>query len=152
MIYRHPSIVKYISSWQKNSKFYLAVEEICPLSQELPKLNDLQISIGLYSILKALNFLHTNASVSHNNICTASIYVSKDGNWKLAGMEYLCKYNDLNCDYLTKTKSSRYSKSVDPNEDKFLQNKLNRKDFIDVYAFGVLVCEILKFKTDSKFT
>ncbi|KAG5896264.1 hypothetical protein JTB14_033561 [Gonioctena quinquepunctata] len=150
MIFRHPCIIKYISSWQKNSKHYLAVEEVTPLSQILPTLNMVQISIGLYSVLKALCFLHQKALVSHNNVCTASIYVTKDGNWKLGGMEYLCSYKDMNCDYLSKTRTSRYSKSLDPNEDKLLQNNLGRRDFIDIFAFGILVCEILKSKIDDE--
>ncbi|CAG9853791.1 unnamed protein product [Phyllotreta striolata] len=149
MIYRHPSIVKYISSWKKNSKFYLAVEEIFPLAHELSRLDTLQISVGLYSILKALNFLHSNASVSHNNICLTSIYLSIDGNWKLAGMEYLCKYSELSCDYLMKTKSGRYNKSIDPNEEKIIDNKSKRKDAVDIYGFGVLVCEIFQSKSDA---
>nr|XP_023013396.1 protein-associating with the carboxyl-terminal domain of ezrin isoform X1 [Leptinotarsa decemlineata] len=152
MIFRHPCMIKYVSSWQKNSRFYLAVEEVVPLSHVLSSLNILQISVGLCSILKALCFLHQNAFVSHNNICCTSIYVTKDGNWKLGGMEYLCGYKDMNYDYLAKTRSSRYSKSIDPDEDKLLQNDLGRKDFIDVYAFGVFVCEILKSKTDDEIS
>ncbi|XP_028140589.1 protein-associating with the carboxyl-terminal domain of ezrin [Diabrotica virgifera virgifera] len=151
MIYRHPCIVKYVSSWHKDlAKYYLAVEEITPLSQEIAKLSGLEISVGLHSILKALNFLHSHAEVSHNNLCISSIYVSKEGNWKLAGMEFLCKYKDLTVDYLNKCKSNRYSKSVDPNEEKLFQMSSTRKDFIDIYAFGVLASDLLKtFKDES---
>ncbi|CAG9824056.1 unnamed protein product, partial [Phaedon cochleariae] len=151
MVFRHPCIIKYISSWKNNSKFYLAVEEVIPLAQVLPKLNSLQISVGLHSVLKALHFLHENASASHNNVCISSIYTTKDGNWKLGGMEYLSRYKDISCDYLSKTRSNRYGRSVDPNEEKLLDNKLGRRDFIDIYAFGALVSEILKsrLKDDS---
>ncbi|XP_072379255.1 protein-associating with the carboxyl-terminal domain of ezrin isoform X1 [Diabrotica undecimpunctata] len=149
MIYRHPCIVKYVSSWHKNSKYYLAVEEITPLSREISKLSGLQISVGLHSILKALNFLHSHAEVSHNNVCISSIYVSKEGNWKLGGMEFLCKYKDLTVDYLNKSKSSRYSKSIDPNEEQLFQMNSTRKDFIDIYAFGVLASDLLKTSKDE---
>lgn len=147
MIYRHPCIVKYVSSWRKSSKFYLALEEVFPLSYGLGTQNTLQICIGLHSVLKALCFLHEKAQVSHNNICTTSIYITKDGNWKLGGMEYVCKFNELTTDYLTKSKTNRYNKAIDSNEIKNLSN--NSKDCIDIYAFGVLVCEVLRSKSDD---
>lgn len=148
MIYRHPFILRYISSWSKGSKFYLAIEEVTPLSHILANQNTLQICINLYSIIKALCFLHEKAEVSHNNVCTAAIYVTKDGDWKLGGMEYLCKFSELKSDYLAKTKTSRYTKAVDPNEASLVEG--SRKDCVDVYAFGVLVGEVLKNKNDGK--
>lgn len=149
MVYRHPYIIKYISSWHKNSKLYLAVEDVKPLSHVLPTLNPLQICIGLHSILKALCFLHEKALVSHNNICIASIYVARDGTWKLGGMEYLCRFTELTTDYLNKSRSNRYNKSVDPNEEKNAKNSGNRQDHIDVYAFGVLASEALQNIADG---
>ncbi|XP_044262343.1 protein-associating with the carboxyl-terminal domain of ezrin isoform X2 [Tribolium madens] len=147
MIYRHPCILRYISSWQKSSKYYLAVEEVVPLSHVLATQNTLQICIGLHSILKALCFLHEKASISHNNICTAAIYTSKEGSWKLGGMEYACKFNELNSNFLKKSRNSRYNKAIDPNEEKHIQGP--RRDFIDIFAFGVLVCEVLKSKPED---
>lgn len=149
MIHRHPCILKYISSWNERLKFYLAVEVAKPLSHLLPSLSSLQICIGLHSILKALCFLHENALASHNNVCIASIYVTKDGNWKLGGMEYLCRFNELNVEYLNKTRNHRYEKAVDPNESKLMKDTNSRKDFIDVYAFGVLACEVLQKHIDG---
>lgn len=139
-----------MSSWRKGSEFFLAVEDVKPLSHILPTLNGLQICIGLHSILKALCFLHEKALVSHNNVCVASIYVTKDGRWKLGGMEYLCSFKELNCDYIAKTRNSRYEKSIDANELKTLKMGQCRKDFIDVYAFGALALEILNKITDGK--
>ncbi|GJQ72593.1 hypothetical protein Trydic_g1258 [Trypoxylus dichotomus] len=92
MIHRHPCILKYVSSWQKGSKFHLAVEDVKPLSHVVLSQSSLQLCIGLHSILKALCFLHERAGASHNNVCIGSIYVTKDGNWKLGGMEYLYIY------------------------------------------------------------
>nr|CAH7766826.1 unnamed protein product [Callosobruchus chinensis] len=150
MVYRHPCILKYVSSWKKYSKCYLAVEEVMPLSQVLGTLNSFQISIGLHSIVKALYFLHEHAQSSHNNVCITSIYVTRDGSWKLGSMEYLCKYKELNSEYLCKTKMSRYNKAVDPKEEAFIDKE--RKYFIDVYAFGVLVCELLKSKSSDEIS
>lgn len=100
-------------------------------------------------MLKALCFLHETALVSHNNVCVASIYVTRDGRWKLGGMEYLCTFKELNSDYIVKTRNSRYEKSIDPDEVKVLKTAKCRKDFIDVYAFAALALEILKKVTDG---
>lgn len=150
MIYRHPCILKYVSSWGKGSKFFLAVEDVKPLSHILPTLSGLQICIGLHSVLKALCFLHEKALVSHNNVCIASIYVTRDGSWKLGGTEYLCPFKELTSDYIAKTQTSRYDKAIDSNEIKYLKQENCRKDFIDVYAFGVLAAEVLKAVTEGK--
>lgn len=149
MIYRHPSILKYISSWRRGSKYYLAVEDVKPLTHVLAQQNTLQICIGLFSILKALIFLHEKGCVSHNNVATAAIYVTKDGSWRLGGTEYLCSYAELNSDYLNKIRTHRYSKSIDPDEERNIKNREIALEFIDVYGFGVLVLEVLKKKSDD---
>lgn len=149
MVYRHPCILKYVSSWQKNLKSYLAVEDVTPLAHIVTKLSSLQISIGLYSILKSLGFLHEKALASHNNVCISSIYVTKEGNWKLGGMEFLCKYNELTSEYLSKSRGNRYNRAVDSNEDKLVKDG-KKKDFVDIYAFSVLAMEVLKSKVDGK--
>lgn len=145
MLYRHPSILKYISSWHRSAKFHLVVEEVTPLFLALSNQSLLQICIGLHSILKALCFLHEKAAVNHNNVCVASIYVTKDGSWRLGGMEYLCRLADISADYLSKTREHRYKKALDPDED-----KVRRFDAIDVYAFGVLAEEVLKKRKEGK--
>ncbi|KAF5302694.1 hypothetical protein FQR65_LT08436 [Abscondita terminalis] len=149
MLYRHPSILKYISSWHKGSKFYLAVEEVKPLSHTLSSQNTMQICIGLHSILKALCFLHSYVGVTHNNLCVASIYVTKEGNWRLGGMEYLCKFDELSEEYLSKTRAHRYDKAVDPDECKSIKSIKENPTCIDSFGFAILVKEVLQNRKDD---
>ncbi|XP_017757308.1 PREDICTED: protein-associating with the carboxyl-terminal domain of ezrin isoform X2 [Eufriesea mexicana] len=144
MLYRHPCILKYISSWSKGSKFFLATEQVKPLIQSLETQNTLQICMGLYSILRALVFLHEKASVSHNNLCESSIYVTPEGCWKLGGLECLCKFNELTSSYLQKIRNYRYKKAISCNEDTIVTS--TSFTTIDVYAFGILAEDILKLK------
>ncbi|XP_003487476.1 protein-associating with the carboxyl-terminal domain of ezrin isoform X1 [Bombus impatiens] len=144
MLYRHPCILKYVSSWSKGSKFFLATEQVKPLIQSIETQNTLQICMGLYSILRALVFLHEKAFVSHNNLCESSIYVTPEGCWKLGGLECLCKFNDLTSSYLQKIKSYRCEKAISINEDATIT--LTNFTTIDVYAFGVLAEDILRQK------
>ncbi|KAM0730032.1 Protein-associating with the carboxyl-terminal domain of ezrin [Formica fusca] len=149
MLHRHPCILKYISSWNKGSKFFLATEEARPLIQVVEKQNILQICIGLHSILRALIFLHETALASHNNVCSSSIYVTAEGYWKLGGLECLCKLADATSTYYQRIKSYRYEKAISPNEDIADLIKSDNLTSIDSYAFGVLAEDILKNLQDT---
>ncbi|KAL1132006.1 hypothetical protein AAG570_011616 [Ranatra chinensis] len=140
MIHRHPNILKYVASWKINGQYHLASEEVCPLSQVLTEQTPLQICIGLHSVLKALNFLHDKAASSHNNICQAAIYVTPDGQWKLGGMEYLCRFSDVSAGFLAESRSGRYERGVSPGEENRVPQPPSA---IDLYAYGVLVEEVL---------
>lgn len=148
MLYRHPCILKYVSSWSKGSKFFLATENVKPLIQCVETQNTLQICMGLYSILRTLAFLHDKASATHNNICESSIYVTSEGCWKLGGLECLCKSNELTSSYLKKIRSYRCEKAISCNED----TTISATNFatLDAYAFGVLAENVLKLKGTSK--
>lgn len=149
MLHRHPCILKYISSWNKGSKFFLATEEARPLVQVIEKQNILQICIGLHSILRALIFLHETALASHNNVCSSSIYVTAEGCWKLGGLECLCKFADATPTYYQKIKNYRYEKAISPNEEIADLIKSTNLATIDSYAFGVLAEDILKNLQDT---
>lgn len=148
MLYRHPCILKYVSSWSKGSKFFLATEQVKPLIQSIENQSTLQICMGLYNILRTLVFLHEKAYISHNNLCESSIYVTLEGCWKLGGLECLCKFKDLTSFYLQRIRKYRYEKAISSNEDTIFISK-NFKT-IDVYAFGVLAEDILKLKDPGK--
>ncbi|KAL7286596.1 hypothetical protein TKK_0019095 [Trichogramma kaykai] len=149
MLHRHPCILKYVASWSKSSKFYLASEEVRPLVQVVGAQTTLQICIGLHSLLRALLFLHNNAASSHNNICSSSVYVTSEGNWKLGGLEFLCKTSDITEAYMRKIKTFRYEKAISPDEDTLLQNISNFPSEIDKFAFAVLAEDVLKLKNDD---
>jgi SCY1-like protein 3 len=63
MLYRHPCILKFVSSWKKNGRIHLATEEVKPLASVITSLTPLQICVGLHSILKALVFLHDKVRI-----------------------------------------------------------------------------------------
>lgn len=146
--YRHPCILKYISSYWSKGSFYLATEVVKPLSHVLQSLSPLQICVGLHSILKAIIFLHRKAHASHNNVCRAAIYVSPDGVWKLGGFEHLCPFSKLNVAYLQKASDSRYQKAIAPEEES-PESLISSPTSIDQFGFGVLVEEVLNCKNEG---
>ncbi|XP_012288202.1 protein-associating with the carboxyl-terminal domain of ezrin [Orussus abietinus] len=149
MLYRHPCILKYVSSWHRGSKFFLATEEVRPLVQVISSLTTLQICIGLHSILRALIFLHKNVRASHNNVCSSSIYVTSEGFWKLGGLEHLCKCSEVITAHIKKTKNYRYEKAIPP-EEKEMKSDIPLDPYaIDQFAFGVLAEEVLASKNSD---
>lgn len=56
---------------------------------------DVEHRYGLSQITDALTFLHVSCRYVHRNICPNSVYVSKTGTWKLAGLEFLEKLGEI---------------------------------------------------------
>ncbi|XP_039287881.1 protein-associating with the carboxyl-terminal domain of ezrin [Nilaparvata lugens] len=140
-VHRHPCILKYVATWEKNGKgFHLATEDVKPLVQVLPNQTALQVCIGLQNILKALNFLHEMAQSSHNNVCRAAVYVTPDGVWKLGGLEYLCRFSELSSGYLCGNRVGRYEAALSPGEEERVPQPPSA---VDRFAFGVLAEEVL---------
>lgn len=57
MVYRHPFILKYISSWRTNKTLHVTTEYGKPLALVIHDLMPMQLCVGLYNILKAVLFL-----------------------------------------------------------------------------------------------
>ncbi|XP_063216250.1 protein-associating with the carboxyl-terminal domain of ezrin [Bacillus rossius redtenbacheri] len=145
MLYRHPCILKFVGTWSKHGRVHLATESAVPLA--LGDQTALQACIGLHRVLRALVFLHQTAQASHNNVCSASIYVSADGTWKLGGLEYLCRFSDLTTKYLQEIKGHRCEKNIAPEENTKSFSPSELPTSIDQYAFGCLAEELLVDKT-----
>lgn len=138
MIYRHPYILKYVTTWEQGGQKHLATERVRPLSMVLSTQNSLQVCLGLRTILCSLIFLVEKAMGRHLNICISSIYVTDDGSWRLAGFEYVWKHKEITKSLLDLVKTYRYSVAVDTNE-----GKDNSSDAIEQFAFATLCEEVL---------
>ncbi|XP_016972828.1 protein-associating with the carboxyl-terminal domain of ezrin [Drosophila rhopaloa] len=89
MVYRHPYILKYVATWDQSGQKHLATERVRPLNEVLAQQTNIEICLGLRTILCSLIFLIETALARHLNINTHSIYVTDSGSWRLAGFEYV---------------------------------------------------------------
>lgn len=144
MLYRHPSILRYIQSWEKGSTHFLATERCRPLSMVLATQNDTQICLGLKSVLDALIFLVDTGNMCHLNVCTGSIYVNSSGAWRLGGLEHLWPKDEVNQTLLERSQPYRYRNAFDKDE-----SKSTSLHGIEQFAFGVLCEEILSSRKDN---
>ena len=100
----HPNILKYYSSFIHNNNYYIVMEyaesgnlknyiklhKIIDKNIEENKLNKI-----FYQSMSALKYLHEQEYL-HRNISTSNIFITKDGDIKLGGFDYLCNINDVN--------------------------------------------------------
>ncbi|KAF9341897.1 Protein-associating with the carboxyl-terminal domain of ezrin [Linnemannia elongata] len=85
---RHPSVLRFIDCKTSSAGFHLITERVVPLTEEyLEEISEDEILVGLYDIMVALHFLHSQCHISHNNVKMGSIFVS-NGRWVLGGMEF----------------------------------------------------------------
>ncbi|KAL3870810.1 hypothetical protein ACJMK2_038850 [Sinanodonta woodiana] len=140
---RHPFILQYVASQENFEGPQLVTEQVFPLMNVLAELSSLEVCAGLQSILDALSFLHDKAEMCHNNVCVSSIWVTKDGSWRLGGLEHAVKFTDATVEFLEKRRALRYEKALAPEEK---QGKFEASEEYgsarDVYAFGFLCEEI----------
>ncbi|KAK3600999.1 hypothetical protein CHS0354_008109 [Potamilus streckersoni] len=140
---RHPFILQYVASQEHFEGPQLVTEQVFPLMNVLAELSSLEVCAGLQSILDALSFLHDKAEMCHNNVCIDSIWVTKDGSWRLGGLEHAVKFSDATIEFLEERRALRYEKAIAPEEK---QGKFEASEAYgsarDVYAFGFLCEEI----------
>lgn len=141
---RHPNILKYVSSWRSGREITLVTEQCRPLQLCLKTQNAIQICLGLRSVLQALCFVVEQAQMRHLNVCSASIYVTNEGAWKLSGFEFLCQANELHKEVLQMSHKHRCKKSVDPKRE--LETGGQN---LEQFAFAVLCKEIFKFTAQA---
>ncbi|XP_063239604.1 SCY1-like protein 2 [Bacillus rossius redtenbacheri] len=108
---------------------------------------DIELKYGILQITEALSFLHYSGHVLHRNVCPASILVTKKGTWKLGGLEFTERVNDIDglepvpCQPWT----SRLPKMAQPDLD-FIAPEVQTSSMCsilsDMFSLGMVICAI----------
>ncbi|CAG7727444.1 unnamed protein product [Allacma fusca] len=108
---------------------------------------DIELKYGILQLTEALQFLHYSGRVLHRNVCPSSILVTKRGTWKLAGLEFTERANDIdglepiNCQPWT----SRLPKSGQPDLDYTApetQTSSTCSILSDMFSLGMVISSI----------
>lgn len=95
---KHPQILTIIEVLEETKLKFLFVSEpvVANLATlDLRKEDELSIQKGLLEISKGLQFLHNFCSIIHLNLQPSSVFVTNQGDWKLAGFKFLQILNEL---------------------------------------------------------
>ncbi|KAJ1773273.1 Nuclear aminoacylation-dependent tRNA export pathway component [Coemansia sp. RSA 487] len=86
---RHPGILRYLDGAETADAIYIATERVTPLSLSLDSdgCDDELKRWGLYKIVETLRFVNEDCKLVHANVSTASVFVTKAGEWRLGGLE-----------------------------------------------------------------
>ncbi|KAF9923126.1 Protein-associating with the carboxyl-terminal domain of ezrin [Linnemannia zychae] len=142
---RHPSVLRFIDCKSNSAGFHLITERVIPLTQEyLEEITEDEILVGLYDIMVALHFLHSQCHISHNNVQMGSIFVS-NGRWVLGGMEFTGTVAESKETGLT----SLLSEELVPPEHRSKPTNMSAKDLelpyaVDVWQYGKLVEKLVQ--------
>ncbi|XP_049813575.1 SCY1-like protein 2 [Schistocerca nitens] len=115
---------------------------------QLPRARPAGVEAGAGGeITEALSFLHYSGHVLHRNVCPSSILVTKKGTWKLAGLEFTDRVNDM--DGLESVPcqpwSSRLPKMAQPDLDYIapeVQTTSSCSILSDMFSLGMVICSI----------
>lgn len=93
---KHPDILQYRASAENaDGSIFIATEPATPLATVLAsqkqEMNRESIQWGLYTISRALGFLHQSGLI-HGRVNAASIFVTPNGDWKLGGLEAVTQH------------------------------------------------------------
>lgn len=95
---KHPQILTVLEVLEETKlKFLFVTEPVIGnlASIDLQNENELSIQKGILEVSKGLQFLHNNCSIVHLNLQPSSIYVTTQGDWKLAGFKFLQNLGEM---------------------------------------------------------
>ncbi|XP_043231570.1 protein-associating with the carboxyl-terminal domain of ezrin-like [Amphibalanus amphitrite] len=156
MTARHPDLLRFLSWRQTGSRLELVTEPVRPLAEVRPRLTELDVSGGLLAVLRALDFLHRQAGLCHNNVCEAAVFVTAAGGWRLGGAEFACPFSEATPERLQATAAHRYQPALAPEEAEPTAGasetwRQKRPWCRDVYAYGVLAEELIGPAVQNEF-
>lgn len=95
---KHPQVLTVLEVLEETKlKFIFATEPVVAnlVTLDLNKEDELSIQKGLLEVSKGLQFLHNFCSTIHLNLQPSSVFVTNQGDWKLAGFRFLQNLSEL---------------------------------------------------------
>ncbi|KAJ3084966.1 Protein-associating with the carboxyl-terminal domain of ezrin [Quaeritorhiza haematococci] len=141
---RHPGIIKFLHSQIDESTVFVATEPVTPLARVVDALPGEEICLGLFNVLKAVDFLHTQ-HLCHNNLQIDAVFVADDARrWVLGGMELVDSFTDPCTEHVSRVHACLPEDLIPPEDlDENLRDLAYPKEVKDSFALGQLIGQII---------
>lgn len=144
---RHPDVLKFLTSVEgSDGTIYLATEPATPLaallSNDFSKPDHESIQWGLFTISRALGFMHSSGLI-HGRINPSTIFVTPSGDWKLGGLECVTPHGSAPslAQHATALQSSPYQSPEFSNAN-WSSVASAAPSAVDSWALGCLMYEV----------
>ncbi|KAF2069881.1 hypothetical protein CYY_008803 [Polysphondylium violaceum] len=142
---RHPNFLTFLDGIELETNIYIVTEPISPLDDKITEIKGFEhaISWGIYQISKALSFLNNDCNLTHGNLNTSNIFVTKGGDWKLGGLDLVSDLRDSNNNILKNHNDLVPLKYKAPEITKGQWSQLNQSPAyaVDSWMLGCLIYE-----------
>lgn len=110
------------------------------------------VAWGIYTLIQAVNFLHSTAKLAHGNLIPESIFVTPGGDWKLSAFHLLTPIGIRDGATGPSQHFRHFERDITPKDYRGPERIEGRFDAIstspvhamDAFAFGVLLPEIYR--------
>ena len=156
----NPASLSALQQTPTTGDLIIVTEPVVPLQDYLnmleqdPEMNDAQradaVAWGVYNLIQAVNFLHTNAKVAHGNLTPESVFVTPSGDFKLSSFHILTPVGIADGATGPTQHFRHFERDVTPKDYRSPERIEGRFDAIstspvhamDSYAFGILLPNI----------
>ncbi|EGC35135.1 hypothetical protein DICPUDRAFT_55347 [Dictyostelium purpureum] len=142
---RHPNFIKYLDGMENESNIYIVTEPVQPLDEQIEDIRSFEnaISWGIYQVTKGLAFLNNDCNLTHGNIQVSSIFVTKSGDWKIGGLDFVSDVKDIGNSILKNHHDLIPSKYKPPEITKSQWSQISSSppNSIDSWMLGCLIYE-----------
>ncbi|KAH6570224.1 hypothetical protein BASA60_007828 [Batrachochytrium salamandrivorans] len=141
---RHPGIIKFVSAESRDGNLLVVTEYVQRISTMLPSMCAEEVCLGIYNILKTIDFLHSSG-MCHNHLSLSSIYLTEDRRWVIGDMEFVREKAQMTPETISLLHAKLKSKDAALEDTK--EQDIWGKDSVfsmDCYATGHLISDIIR--------
>lgn len=135
---RHPYVVKFYDSAQKQDQFHFITERVYPIKYCLEKISLVELITGFYAVLKFMEFMHGTCNLVHCMLNENAIFLNEAGEFRIGGFDFCAAYsNDLSSHFRD------ISNTIMPHFAENLGSLFNHPQSIDALFFHELFQALL---------
>ncbi|KAJ3278364.1 Protein-associating with the carboxyl-terminal domain of ezrin [Borealophlyctis nickersoniae] len=148
---RHPGVIKFVDADILPAIVLVVTEPVVPLMHVLDSFAPEAICLGIFGVLKTVDFLHSQG-LCHNNLGMEAMFVTdQDRRWVLGEMQFVSSIAEVNASFISGLQQAVASQILPP-EDSHPTSPKKAPDprTRDVYALGRFITALTEPLDDTQ--